>query len=80
MLHLVTAARGAEAHYTTANNSSRTETAEEARLMDDKTLQAWSGHPCLRVARNAEGGFPAKLAFVAEQTLRALALAGQHLC
>ena len=45
MVHLVTAADGAEEHYTLSNNAARSETAEEARTLDAKTKQAWLGHP-----------------------------------
>lgn len=53
VFHLVTAAKGAEEFYTTANNSARTETAEEAAALDDKLISAWTGHPHLRVIDNA---------------------------
>ena len=53
VFHLVTAAKGAEKFYTTANNSARTETAEEAAEMDDKFIHAWTGHPHLRVIDNS---------------------------
>jgi len=60
VLHLVTAADGAEKFYTTSNNAARTETAEEARVLDAKILSAWSAHP--NVARIANvGSFSAKL-------------------
>ena len=52
VFHLVTAAKGAEEFYTTANNSARTETAEEAAALDDKLISAWTGHPHLRVIDN----------------------------
>lgn len=52
VFHLVTAAKGAEEFYTTANNSARTETVEEAAALDDKLLSAWTGHPHLRVIDN----------------------------
>ncbi|MBR2730719.1 MAG: AAA family ATPase [Clostridia bacterium] len=55
VFHLVTAAKGAEAFYTTANNAARTETAEEAAALDDKLIAAWTGHPHLRVIDNASG-------------------------
>ncbi|RYH15755.1 hypothetical protein EON65_31210 [archaeon] len=42
--HMTTAAKGAEAHYTLANNEARSETIEEARAVDDRTLQSWSAH------------------------------------
>lgn len=53
VFHLVTAAKGAEEFYTTANNSARTETVEEAAALDDKLIAAWTGHPHLRVIDNA---------------------------
>lgn len=53
VFHLVTAAKGAEAFYTTANNSARTETVEEAAELDDKLIAAWTGHPHLRVIDNS---------------------------
>ncbi len=55
VFHLVTAAKGAEEFYTTANNSARTETAQEAAAMDDKFIAAWTGHPHLRVIDNSTG-------------------------
>ena len=51
--HLVTAAKGAAEFYTTANNSARTETVDEAAALDDKLISAWTGHPHLRVIDNA---------------------------
>jgi CYTH domain-containing protein len=53
VFHLVTAAKGAEKHYTTANNTARTETVEQAAALDDKLIAAWTGHPHLRVIDNA---------------------------
>ncbi len=53
VFHLVTAAKGAEEFYTTANNSARTETVEEAAALDDKLIAAWTGHPHLRIIDNA---------------------------
>jgi hypothetical protein len=44
VLHLTSAANGAEAFYTTANNAARTETAEQARELDDKMVQCYSQH------------------------------------
>lgn len=53
VFHLVTAAKGAVSFYTTANNSTRTETPEQAAALDDKLLAAWTGHPHLRVIDNS---------------------------
>ena len=53
VFHLVTAAKGAEEFYTTANNAARTETVEEAAALDDKLISAWTGHPHFRVIDNS---------------------------
>jgi CYTH domain-containing protein/thymidylate kinase len=52
VFHLVTAAKGAEAHYSLENNQSRTEGLEKTREIDEKLLEAWIGHPHLRVFDN----------------------------
>lgn len=53
VFHLVTAAKGAEEFYTTANNSARTETAVQAVALDNRLISAWTGHPHLRVIDNS---------------------------
>lgn len=53
VIHLVTAANGAPAFYTTANNAARRETIEEAALIDIKTQAAWLGHTHLTVIDNS---------------------------
>jgi len=53
VFHLVTAAKGAVQFYTTANNTARTETPEQAAALDDKLIAAWTGHPHLRIIDNA---------------------------
>ena len=55
VFHLVTAAKGAQKFYTTANNAARTETVEEAAALDDKLIAAWTGHPHLRIINNSVG-------------------------
>jgi len=60
VLHLCTAAKGAEEFYTCENNSSRTENIEQAVALDDKIIKAWTGHPHLRVVANS-GTFEDKL-------------------
>lgn len=54
VLHLVSAADGAEQFYTTETNKERTEGLELARELDKKVIHAWSGHPRLRVINNHE--------------------------
>lgn len=45
IVHLVTAANGAEDKYTTANNKARTEGIAQAIEVDNKIKGAWTGHP-----------------------------------
>lgn len=54
VFHLTTAAKGAEAFYTTENNSARIETPAQARALDDRLIAAWTGHPHLRVIPNEQ--------------------------
>lgn len=60
VFHLVSAAKGAEEFYTTANNNARTETIAEAAELDNKLIAAWTGHPHLRIIDN-EGSFEDKM-------------------
>ena len=60
VLHLVTAAAGAERFYTLENNLARTESVEEARKQDIQTQKAWAPHPRLCVVDNAGNGGQAK--------------------
>ena len=58
VLHLVSAADGAEQYYTTSNNAQRLEQADEAGLkvareLDKKVIKAWTGHPHLRIVDNS---------------------------
>ncbi|NCS99997.1 AAA family ATPase [Candidatus Parcubacteria bacterium] len=56
VIHLTTAANGAEEFYTLANNSARTETLEEARILDEKIKEAWLGHGHISVVSNIQDG------------------------
>ena len=65
ILHMVSAADGAEQYYTTATNATRYEQMNEeglriARELDKKVIKAWTGHPHLRVINNNDD-FNAKL-------------------
>jgi len=62
VLHLVTAAHGAESHYTLENNITRTETPQQARELDDRVKTSYSKHKQLKIIDNAaEGGITGKL-------------------
>lgn len=78
VIHLVTAANGAEQFYTTANNAQRYEKADEeglklARMLDNKVLEAWAPHPHHSVIDNS-GNFEAKLNRVIEEITKVLNL------
>ena len=50
VIHLVTAADGKKEYY--VNNSTRTETAEEAIQKDRRTMETWSNHPNQKIIAN----------------------------
>lgn len=74
VLHLVSAADGAEKFYTTSNNKERTEGLATARLLDKKVIKAWTGHPHLRVINNHEN-FENKINRVLKEISSVLGLA-----
>ena len=73
VLHLVSAADGAEQYYNTTSNEVRTEGIEKARLLDRKVIQAWSGHPHLRVINNHDN-FDTKITRVLKEISSVLEL------
>jgi len=54
IIHLVTAADGAPEHYSTSNNSARLETLEQAKTIDLRLRNAWSGHPQFKIVDNSK--------------------------
>ena len=71
VFHMVTAAKGAEAFYTTDNNTARVETLQEAIELDERTLAAWAGHPHLRIIDNSTD-FNGKLVRLLREVMTAL--------
>lgn len=61
VFHMVTAANGAEEFYTLDNNQARTESPQEAIFLDDRLIEAWKGHPYLRIIDNSGSNFEEKL-------------------
>lgn len=53
VFHLVSTAVDAKEYYTLENNKARYESIDEAISSDKKILQAWTGHPHLRVVDNS---------------------------
>jgi len=61
IIHMVTAANGAEQFYSLENNVTRTESIEVAREIDARCSKAWIGHPVLDCIDNC-GVFEVKIA------------------
>jgi hypothetical protein len=53
VIHMETAANGAEKFYTGENNEARYESVEEAKVLDKKLIDAWTGHPAFFVVDNS---------------------------
>jgi len=73
VLHLQSAAAGAEDFYTTANNAARTETVEEARDLDVRILENWRrarGKGGVLVAENGGRSFDEKVTSALEMAKR----------
>lgn len=60
VVHLVTAAIGAERYFSHETNEHRLEDSREAVRVDEALRAGWAGHPCLQVIDN-EGTFEEKL-------------------
>ena len=74
VLHLTTAANGAESFYESGPETPRMEGAQAARELDDRIQHAWLGHPNHTVFHNGEGGFEGKLRALIAQVSRLVGL------
>lgn len=74
VIHLTTAAEGAEAFYTTANNTVRSESPERARELDLRVQQAWSSHPSFRIIDNSTD-FAGKINRAVSEIIKLLGIA-----
>jgi len=52
VIHLVTSAEGDAKYYTLENNAARSESVEEARRLDKKTMECWAMHDNLQIIDN----------------------------
>lgn len=73
VIHLVTAAIGAEQFFSHATNEHRLEGVDEAVRVDHALMAGWAGHPNLRVIDN-EGTFDDKLQRAVAAVLEVLGL------
>ncbi|KAJ3365580.1 hypothetical protein GGF32_008713 [Allomyces javanicus] len=74
VVHLVTAADGAEEFYTLENNATRSEGLELARHLDSLVKHAWIGHPHFVVVDNVATDFEKKCHRVVEAVLTRMGL------
>ena len=61
VIHMISAAKGAEAFYTIENHTSRSEDIETARILDTKAAEAWVGHPNVDSVGNKGSNFQHKI-------------------
>eukprot|EP01087_Luapelamoeba_hula_P016633 TRINITY_DN5129_c0_g3_i3.p1 TRINITY_DN5129_c0_g3~~TRINITY_DN5129_c0_g3_i3.p1 ORF type:complete len:624 (-),score=115.37 TRINITY_DN5129_c0_g3_i3:68-1939(-) len=73
VLHLISAALGAESFYQTVNNPTRTESLSGAKELDLRILNAWIGHPRLYIIDNSTD-FKGKMDRVMEVLCRQLGI------
>lgn len=77
VIHLVTSADGAEEFYG-KNNEARYETIEQARDVDRKLINAWTGHPHLKIIdNNHSGGFKGKIQALINSVIKSVGLPEQ---
>ena len=53
VIHMVSAAKGAEDFYTIEEHATRTEGLEQAKIRDTRAAEAWVGHPYVDVVDNS---------------------------
>lgn len=74
VIHMVTAADGAEKFYTGEDNEARYEDVEDARNVDRKLQNAWVGHPDYHIVHNNYDGFDQKINATLQTCLTILGL------
>lgn len=52
VFHLLSVSKDKEEFYTLSNNNARIETVEEAKILDDKIIASWIGHPHFRIIKS----------------------------
>lgn len=67
VIHLVTAASGADEFYILENNAARSESKDEAIALDLKIQKQWVGHPNFVLIDNSQKGFERKINRVLER-------------
>ena len=78
IMHLVTAAIGAEEFYTLEGNAARYETKDEAAALDVKLQKQWMSHPNFTIIDNQKGGFEKKIDRVLGTVANLIGARSQH--
>jgi len=69
VIHMMTAAEGAEEFYTSSNNDARYESVQEAKDIDRRLISAWVGHPQFSIVKNTRKGFKTKIGYCLNKVL-----------
>lgn len=75
VIHMVTAAHGAEQFYTTEGHAARSEPPDFARVLDDRIKNNWVGHPYFQVIDNSTD-FKGKISRVMSTVTQFIGLQG----
>lgn len=70
VIHLTTAADGAEKYYTNKNNTARSEDVDVAKTLDQKIRAAWANHPNYYLITNAVKDFDMKMRMAKDYILK----------
>ena len=68
VVHLMTAAEGAEEFFMTGSNQ-REDSIERARTIDRRLIEAWVGHPQFNIVKNTKKGFKTKIDYCLKRVL-----------
>lgn len=69
VIHMVTAAEGAEEFFLSELNTIKGVTLEEAKSIDQKLMNAWAGHPQFNIIKNTKKGFSTKISYCCQRAL-----------
>ena len=71
VVHLMSAAEGAEDFYFSERDA---ESIEQARIIDKRLIEAWVGHPQFNMVENTKQGFKTKIDYVIQRVLSVLGM------
>lgn len=74
VIHMMTAAEGAQEFFVHDNNAELHEDLEEAKEIDRKLISAWCGHPNFCIVKNSKKGFKTKIGYCLNKVLSLVGL------